>query len=142
MWLDSDTYIKNMNINLSKILNQYSSDIFIGSDNNKYNDLINAGVFIIKNSKIGKNFLEECISSLHYSCINSDGTLNGRWAGFCYEQGIMNLLIVDKYRKYTTILSNNLIFNNRECNDAVFIMHLHGQKTDSNYNKKITKCFT
>jgi hypothetical protein len=141
MWLDSDTYIKNMNINLSDILNQYNSDIFIASDNNKFSDLVNAGVFIIKNSKIGKQFIEECISSFYPECLNCDNSLKGRWAGFCYEQGIMNILIANKYRKYTTILTNDIIYNGFKCVDNVFILHYYGSKVDTNYIKDRDKCF-
>lgn len=48
IWMDSDTYIFNMDINLSNILNEYNSDIYIGLDNHMIYDIINAGVFIIK----------------------------------------------------------------------------------------------
>ena len=143
MWMDSDTYIFNMDINLADILNQCASDIFIGLDNfsDSYNepkyDMINAGVFVIKNSLIGKKYLKDCISSLDPSCIKEDGTLNGRWAGICYEQGIMNVMIDEKYKKYTTVLPNSILLNLGKCDNSVFIMHLYGS---SNYDR--TKCFT
>jgi len=141
MWLDSDTYIKNMNINLSDILNQYNSDIFICSDNNKNYDWVNAGVFIIKNSKIGRQFIEKCIESFYPECLNNDNSLKGRWAGFCYEQGIMNILIANKYRKYTTILTNDIIFCNDKCVENVFILHLFGSKEKKNSVENRDKCF-
>ena len=56
--------------------------------------------FIIKNTKIGINFLEDCIKEINYKCINkTDGSLKGNWAASCYEQGIMNILI-DKISNY------------------------------------------
>jgi hypothetical protein len=134
--MDSDTIIKNFNIDIGKILNKYSSDIFIGSDNNTLFDITNAGVFIIKNSDIGINFLYDCIDYVSDKCLNNDGTLKGMWAASCYEQGVMNLLIVDKYYNYTTILTNDLIFNYNVCSDEVFIMHLYA--SSSNYR---VRCF-
>jgi hypothetical protein len=141
MWMDSDTYIFNTNINLSEILNSYSSDIFVGSDNHKSYDLINAGVFIIKNSLRGIQFLQECIDSLNPECTTIDSkkgiTLKGNWAGTCYEQGVMNILIADKYYKNTTVLPNNIIYNFGKCNKDTFIMHLYGSSNDTR-----VKCFS
>ena len=131
MWLDSDTYIFNQNINLSNIVNSYSSDIFLGSDNNELYDITNAGVFIIKNSTVGKNYLQDCIDSFPKSiCMNNDGTLKGKWAASCYEQGIMNILIANKYQTAVTILPNSLIYNKDICKNDVFIMHLYGSSND------------
>lgn len=126
IWMDSDTIIKNININLSDILNKFSSDIFIASDNLATYDLINAGVFIVKNNDIGKQFLKDCISDVKKECFNEDGKLKGLWAASCYEQGQMNLKISDKYSTHTTVLPNNIILNYGTCFDDVFIMHLYG----------------
>ena len=136
VWLDSDTVIKNFNIDIGLILNMFSSDIFIGSDNNNVFDISNAGVFIISNSNIGINFLNDCINYVSDKCINNDGTLKGIWAGSCYEQGVMNILIVDKYFKYTTLLSNDIIYNYNICSDNVFIMHMYGSSPENR-----VKCF-
>lgn len=137
MWMDSDTYIFNMEISLSDIFNKYSSDIFIGSDNNPDYDLTNAGVFAVKNTNDGKHFLADCINSFNRRCKKPNGELKGQWAAICYEQGIMNILIADKYFKHTTILTNDVIFNYNRCNNNVFIMHLYA--SSSAYR---TKCFT
>ena len=131
IWLDSDTVIKKHNIDISNILNQYNSDIFVGSDNNKIFNLINAGVFIIKNSDIGKQFLQDCINSVKNICFNKDGSLKGIWAASCYEQGQMNLIIANKYVKHTTILPNDYILNSSKCNDNTLIMHLYGGSDDA-----------
>lgn len=136
IWMDSDTIIKNFDIDIGNILNKYSSDIFIGSDNNTRLDITNAGVFIIKNSIIGTQFLYNCINYVSEKCLNNDGTLKGIWAATCYEQGVMNLLIADKYNIHTTILTNDIIFNYNVCSDEVFIMHLYA--SSSNYR---VRCF-
>jgi len=131
VWLDSDTIIKNFKIDIGEIFNMFSSDIFVGLDNNLKYGLINAGVFAVSNSDIGKNFLSECIEYINKDCFNNDGTLKGRWAGSCYEQGIMNILIHDKYYLYTTVLTNKVIFNYNVCSNDVFIMHLYASSPNS-----------
>lgn len=136
IWLDSDTVIKNFDIDIGEIFNKFSSDIFIGSDNNSSYDITNAGVFVVKNTKIGINFLNDCINYVSDKCINDDGSLKGKWAASCYEQGVMNILIADKYSKNTTILTNDIIFNYNVCSDDVFIMHLYA--SPSNYR---VRCF-
>jgi hypothetical protein len=136
IWLDSDTVIKNFDIDIGEIFNKFSSDIFISSDNNTNYDITNAGVFAVKNSTIGKNFLSDCINYISDKCLNNDGSLKGIWAASCYEQGVMNILIIDKYSKDTTILTNDIIFNYNVCSDDVFIMHLYA--SSSNYR---VRCF-
>lgn len=136
VWLDSDTVIKNFNIDIGDIFNMFSSDIFVGSDNHTKYGIINAGVFAIANTEIGTEFLSECINYINYDCFNTDGTLKGRWAGTCYEQGVMNILIHDKYYPNTTLLTNRIIFNYNKCSDDVFIMHLYGSTPESRI-----KCF-
>lgn len=131
VWLDSDTVIKNFNIDIGDILNIFSSDIFVGLDNNLKYGLINAGVFVIANSEIGKKFLSECVEYIDLDCFNTDGTLKGKWAGSCYEQGVMNILIHDKYYQYTTVLSNKIFLNYNICSNDVFIMHLYASTPDS-----------
>lgn len=136
IWLDSDTVIKNFDIDIGNIFNKFSSDIFIGSDNNNSYDITNAGVFVVKNTEIGKNFLNDCINYVSDKCLNNDGSLKGIWAASCYEQGVMNILIADKYFNHTTILTNDIIFNYNVCSDDVFIMHLYA--SSSNYR---VRCF-
>jgi hypothetical protein len=136
VWMDSDTYIFNTSINISDIFNKYSSDVFIGSDNNSDYDLTNAGVFAVKNTDDGKQFLADCINSFNSQCKKPNGELKGQWAATCYEQGIMNILIADKYYKHTTVLTNDIIFNYNRCNNNVFIMHLYASSAEYR-----TKCF-
>lgn len=137
MWMDSDTIINNFEIDLGNILNNYNSDIYIASDNNKNGlNITNSGVFIIKNSEIGKQFLIDCINYFYRNCLDNKNRLKGVWAGACYEQGVINIMIIYKYLKYTTILSNDIILNYNFCNNDVFIMHLYAS---SPYNRK--KCF-
>lgn len=126
VWLDSDTVIKNMSIDIGDILNNFSSDIYIGLDNNLKYDLTNAGIFIIKNNIIGNSFIEDCLLYEKNIFYNIDQNYTKfTWAGAYYEQAAMNILIADKYSKYTTVLTNDIIFNYFKCTNNVFIMHLY-----------------
>lgn len=131
VWLDSDSAIKKHGIDINDIVNKYKSDIFVASDNLRSYDFINAGVFIIKNTITGKQFLQDCINNVKRECFNQDGTLKGIWAASCYEQGQLNLHIADKYSKYTTVLPNDVILNFSSCNDNTFIMHLYGSSNNA-----------
>lgn len=137
IWLDSDTIIKNSDIDIGLVLNKYNSDIFVGSDNMTKYDLINAGIFVIKNTMTGIEFLQDCIGNVNKSCFNDNGTLKGVWAGTCYEQGQMNIMIADKYFKKTTVLPNDIFLNYSICTDNTFIMHLYASN-----DVKRKKCFT
>jgi hypothetical protein len=129
-WLDSDTIINNFNIDLGEdILHKFDSDIFVASDNIQY-DVVNAGVFIIRNSPIGKKFLEEWIDLYAPMCEKGKGSLKGVWAMSCYEQGNLNKLIIEKYGKNTTFLDGNIFQNNNSCFENVFLMHHYGGKPD------------
>lgn len=137
VWLDSDTIIRNIHQDINDIINCYDSDIFVGDDNNSNYGIINAGVFIIKCSNIGKQFLQDCIDSLPEYCKKQNNKLRGEWAGSCYEQGIMNILIFKSYIEYTTMLPKSIIYNNYICCKKAFIMHLYASS-----NEERVKCFT
>jgi hypothetical protein len=141
MWMDTDSIIINKNLDIRNILILFNSDIFISYDNHYKNceNVLNAGVFIIKNSENGINFLKDVLYNFENSkCLNEDNSLNGMYSYLCYEQGAMNNLIYDKYYKYTTILSNNIILNSHHCNEKTFILHNYGGKT---VNTDIKSCF-
>ncbi len=138
MWMDSDTIINDFNISLNSVIKYCNEkDIIIGTDDTitglqsllfrKKNNNKNAGVFLIKNSEIGLSFLENCLNKLTYDCINKDGKLKGRWAGKCYEQGIMNLLIntIPKYKTSTFQLDSNILINSNWCRKNTFITHYY-----------------
>lgn len=141
IWLDSDTIINNFNIDINTIVNMYTDDIFISYQNdfNWYtNKTLNAGIFIIKNSLIGIQFLEDCINTFeNKKCLNEDNSLKGIYAAMCYEQGIMNNLIFKKYYNNTAILGNDIFYNGNKCNKKSFILHYCGPEN----KKNLFKCF-
>ena len=136
-WLDSDTIINDFNIDIGNILNQYSSSIFIASDNAKY-DIANAGLLIVKNSEKGKEFIADCIGDYHSNsnACSHKGKLLGKWAMACYEQGVINKLILEKYYKYTTFIGINMFLCSTVCDKNAFILHYYGMKSN-----KRRKCF-
>jgi len=104
-----------------------------------YGDRINAGIFIIKNSDIGRQFIKDCLDhheNTNELCVNGN-LLEGDWAGYCYEQGAMNMFISKIYDKYTTVLPIDIVYNNEECRNDVFISHLYASSSE-----KREKCFS
>jgi hypothetical protein len=113
VWMDSDAVLSKRD--LYSIIQCYSSSFFIGLDILSQITMatVNAGVFICRNDRSCKAILEQMI--LNYEdkqriCLNPDGTLNGKWAMTCYEQGIMNIVLA-KHQSVITILSIDVIYN-------------------------------
>ncbi len=138
MWMDSDTIIAKQNMSLQKLVSSYSSDIFISYNNGIFQkNILCAGVFIVKNSDIGKNFVKDCIDLYKKStCKKSNNKLHGIYGHMCYEEGVMNYFIYEKYLKYTTVLEPNIINNIDSCNKDSFILHYYGLSND-----KLVSCF-
>ena len=139
MWLDSDTIICNNSIPLENVIDLNKS-IFIGKDFNRFFGIFMpycAGVFIIKNNYIGKKFLDECIDTYinNSECkVDNTYTLNGRWAGECYEQGVMNkLLKLSYYKKHLYELPLYVVINSKFISTDTIILHKFGDK-NSVYN--------
>jgi hypothetical protein len=144
LWLDSDTLITNPVIPLEYLINMSNSDIYIGKSclmSTQYFSPIYhlcsyfapycAGVFIIKNSLCGHNFLKHCIYTYKNNpkCI-VDGKycLTGRWAGECYEQGVMNTLLIDSYKDFTFTAPTSFVLNTYEPNFKSVILHKFSNK--------------
>ena len=132
MWADSDTIIPDKSVSLDLLLSDLGEpDILIGKDNNSGN-VINAGLYIIKNSEIGVSFINDCLSYIEnkINCI-LDGKEQGIWAGICYEQGVMNLLVREKYDVFTFVDTENILFLNQLNKDETVMsnpvfLHLAG----------------
>lgn len=140
MWTDSDVIVVDLNKSIQEILNMYNSDIFISHDNDFYiSSILCAGIFVVKNSETGINFLTECIDKFNNSeCMNTNGKISGFYSLKCYEQGIMNELIYEKYYKNTTVLSKNIFCNTTNCNNKAIFLHYYIGKEKN----KIHDCFS
>jgi hypothetical protein len=135
MWVDSDTLIKDFTIDLNEIINSYSSDLYFCDDNLSLQK-INAGMFIIKNSKIGRQYISDCINNFCDKCINKGETkLKGNWATVCYEQGIMNIVLIKNYFKNSTVLPLHTVLCSQNGEyfkyfKKIFILHYYDSSTE------------
>lgn len=151
MWMDSDTIINDFDTSLNSVIKYCNEkDIIIGTDDTilsvkdlvyrKQNNNKNAGVFLIKNSEIGKSFLQNCLNTLTNKCIKKNGKLKGKWASYpCYEQGVMNHLINTNpiYHDSTFQLTKNILVNSNLCRKNTFITHYYRAN-----EKDREKCFS
>jgi hypothetical protein len=134
LWMDTDAFFLDLNKKIESIINlSPTSSIFIGKDYGE--ETFCSGVFIIKNNQIGRTFIDDCIT--HYinspSCKrNGKYSLEGQWAGMCYEQGVMNFKINTNYKDHTYIFSENIVYNaDQEPPFSSFIIHIFGDKTNT-----------
>jgi hypothetical protein len=154
VYADTDTMIQNYDIRLEDIINTYGDkDIFIGHDRNHFTFFLPyvycSGVFIIKNSTIGRNFVSECIKrheSEKLDCVTDNGKLKGIWAGRCYEQGVMNTFakscpFKDNVANVHPCIFENNADNIRKSTTKSFVLHQTG-RSDTTLNtefREITK---
>ena len=132
MWVDSDTIIVKDDEPLDKYISNFGEpDIIIGYDGTwPFNNIFrcNAGVFLIKNSEVGRQFIEDCLIEIHNrdKCV-INGKETGNWSGLCYEQGIMNMLLKTKYSKnvYSDISTKFILNYNDKIYDTC-VLHLAG----------------
>jgi len=138
MWADSDTIIPDSSKSLDQFIsNAGEPDIVIGTDPGM--NALNAGVFLIKNSDIGKSFINDCLSKVKSKdkCI-INGKEQGLWAGICYEQGVMNLLARENYKDHILVDNHiDFVLNTSDVYkvdhgimDKPIVLHLCGHKND------------
>ena len=143
VWVDSDTIISNKDVSIDSLISKYGEkDIIIGLDifiGNMIGLVIYcAGVFFIKNSEVGKNFISDCIKYLkdHPKCIVNNKE-QGMWAGICYEQGVMNTLLKGKYSEYVYVDNKyDIIYtpiSNMNKKTSALILHLAGSSNKKRY---------
>lgn len=141
VWLDSDSIISHPEIPLEYLidLSPFSS-IFIGKDHpSGPKEAYCAGVFMIKNDFTGIHFIKDCIDTYlnREKCISKNKyVLNGKWAGECYEQGIMNELLADKYKYNFFQIPESFLMNDGRPLFGSVILHLYG---DKNYAYSVFK---
>lgn len=139
MWLDSDTFI-NLNTDIKDVVNEYSNHVLIGYDVG-FNPCTNAGLFLVKNSHIGLEFLNDCIK--HYNdvvkktCMLKSKIVDGIWTGLCYEQGCMTSILFSKYKMDMTMIPHKYMLSSRQCTPTELLFHNYGES-----DKVRTACFT
>jgi len=143
-WLDSDTAIGDFDVDFARVLTRYQGHWFAGLDKPDKYDLLNAGVVIVRNSKLGRKILRAITETYNddrfqRKCVKNKGqesqstTLTGAWAQTCYEQGVMNRILYDRFREYVTILPPEYIHNGMVC-DGDFITHLYNSSPTARAN--------
>jgi hypothetical protein len=139
MWLDSDTFI-NPNTDIKDVINEYSNHVMIGYDVD-FSPCTNAGLFLIKNSQIGLNFLNDCIeyynNVVKKTCMINSKIVDGIWAGLCYEQGYMTSILFSKYKMDVTMIPHKYMFSSHQCTPNKLLFHNCGES-----DKVRTACFT
>lgn len=131
MWADSDTIVIDTDKKLESIVSS-GKDIYIGTD--YLSSTLNAGLFIIKNSEIGRAFINDCLKKLDdFTCFTDDYSAilkSETWAGNCYEQGYMNKVIRKRYKQYTEVVSSDIFYNTTAPVKSSFILHAFGSTSD------------
>lgn len=146
LWLDSDAFFVDDEIPLESLIDKYPNySIYIGKDcySLLFTNAYCSGVFIIKNNKISKDFLSDCIkmyTETSFCKVDNKYTLKGLWARDCYEQGIMNKLLNTKYKNDVFHIPNSFVFNNTFPIQNTVISHVYGGDKNDCYNK-ITNFF-
>jgi len=142
IWLDSDTIFTDFTVDLGDILSCYSSDIILPLDGKTKYRTLNAGVAVIKNSKLGREIIETITaqsktSEFESSCINEKNDLNGIWALSCYEQGVMNSIVWNHYKQYLTVFPSSIVHCGTTCvPNSSLILHMYNET-----NEKRVHCF-
>jgi len=138
LWLDSDTIICHPEIPLEYVIDKNKDvSIFINKDYPcSKNEPYCAGVFMIKNDHFGKSFINDCIETYtnNEKCkTNGEMSLNGAYAGECYEQGVMNVLLKTKYKNNMLQISNDFVMNTVYPCYGTVILHFYDRDKDYGY---------
>src|SRR5574343_1531469 len=111
LWMDSDSIIVNKSYTIEQLIsNCNNKDLIIGHDAGDSNTF-NAGIFLIKNTNIMKNFIKDCLKTVDDpECVRGTN-IYGPWSVDCYEQGTMNRLLKSKYQESSWVVGMNVICN-------------------------------
>lgn len=134
-WLDSDAFFLNFNKNkLDNFLNSYSNySMIITKDPPPWPANFNAGSFIVKNDKYGReivSYWKTLYNSNNWWRENNAWKTNSPYAGDDYEQGAFatKILTNKKYSEHIKIVPY-YILNNSSCTeyfDETIVTHLAG----------------
>jgi hypothetical protein len=123
LWLDTDAYIHNNDIELGSLLED-GRDIYIANDttNNKFN----AGVWLVRNTDVGKKIMTTWLSKYNPSAWKKkeDGkwTTDSRWSGIDYEQGAFEEGVMPHFSANIKQMERDY-FNSLDKGAGTFIVH-------------------
>jgi len=106
MWLDTDAVIIDHKKTLDEFFKEGKSFVTC-PDPPWFNSPFNAGIWIVKNDKVGREIISEWMGkydSTKWFLENGKWKTHGIWSGVDYEQGAFSKYILSKYRRYIDIL--------------------------------------
>lgn len=146
VWIDDDMYITNTSYGIEDFIRLSSKDILLSRDiiNEDYNLYINAGIYIVKNTDIGRKYIQDIL--------NGYDKFNGYFKNeYFHEQSMMTYLFYKEYYDNIDILPYGVlqsfyykekVFKNiptsRLWKSGDFIIHFAGVKL-SERNEVIPK---
>jgi hypothetical protein len=137
VWMDSDTLVSHPDVALEAALEfdgNCAAHIFIGREYPSWVSVwngfaYNAGFFALRCSAVSAAFLRACIETYkaNPACVR-DGAFvaAGRWAGECYEQGVMNRLLAGAYRHVVAELPTSVVASSFFLFPAAVYVHKFG----------------
>ena len=127
LWLDTDAVINNMEISLHSIEDMSKS--FYKTVNSAGNNIFNAGVWLVRNTKKGIKIMEDWMGKYNRDEWRQDFSgqwhTDGKWAGRAYEQGSFAYLVVPKYNQNIKTLNEKTIQGHNIKNPEPFIYHFY-----------------
>jgi len=128
LWLDTDAVIHNNSLSLFGLTRLKSDQyhFYYSPDNPRWASPFNAGVFLVKNSIIGRQIIETWWNSYNPSVWIYDKELGWctdcEWAGSNYEQGSFVEQVMPVYQQYMCALSNEVL-QGIEASPQAFTLH-------------------
>jgi hypothetical protein len=136
VWMDSDTLVSHPDVPLEAVLEREpDAHIFIGREYPAwigvwFGYVLNAGFFVLRCSDVSAAFLRECIELYMRNPVCKKGgkfVSAGLWAGECYEQGLMNMLLAGKYHHVVAELPSSVVASSYLTFPGAVIMHGFGK---------------
>lgn len=143
LWLDTDATIYNMDITLESFAgtnnstnnskrnntrrNNSKKKNFYKAINSAGNQIFNAGVWLVKNTKNGHKIMNTWMKQYKPSDWKYDGKswhTDGPWAGITYEQGSFAFTVVPRYKNSIQTMNEQFLQGTSPRGD-VFILHFY-----------------
>ena len=126
-WIDDDIYITNMGYRIEDflILSDHKDIVMSRDIIDDYNIHINTGTYIIRNTEIGRRFIDETLEGYYWY---KGWYQSNRF----HEQTIMTYLYFRNYHQYTAVLPHGIMqsfYRGNHWKYEDFALHLAGETT-------------
>lgn len=108
IWMDTDASIFDCSQTVDDFTKDPTKHFFISRDPIEWTGIVNAGVWIVKNTPIGQNIMKDWFNLYNkekwvktgtsWSINNNLSDIDKRWAGINYEQGSFTEVLLPKYK--------------------------------------------